>query len=230
MGRGVEAVRLELCCELGGGRCGREPDPARIGTPHLVGDHLAALDRSSDLTDAGDSPLPRHPTEVDDQVDGVGHEEVGDVGDESFRGHGPIHGESTEDAFGGVGVDRAHRAVVALARSGVMAPYGRHLAEPDLPHRHGVVPTRVRRGDEDFVAVGAGRCSARVRSSWRLSPDGIYIDVMVPYIDVMVPEALAGAGTRGAGLAFTANALPDERRDTSGRSSAPVGVGGSAKR
>ena len=31
---------------------------------------------------------------------------------------------------------------------------GRRLADLDLPRRHGVVPTRVRRGDDDFVATG----------------------------------------------------------------------------
>jgi putative transport protein len=64
---------------------------------------------------------------------------AGDVGERSDR-HLPL--DRSELDF--------RRIVVSNRRLA-----GRPLAELDLPHRHGVVPTRVRRGDEDFVATDA---------------------------------------------------------------------------
>jgi hypothetical protein len=51
---------------------------------------------------------------MDAQVDGVGDQQVGDVGLEAFARHRRVHREAAEHALGRIGMDRAHRAVVAL--------------------------------------------------------------------------------------------------------------------
>ena len=69
------------------------------------------------------------------EVDGVGDEEVGDLGVEPLPGHRGVHGEAAEDALRRVGVDRAHRAVVALAHG---QEHGKHLGAPHLADDHPV--------------------------------------------------------------------------------------------
>ena len=51
---------------------------------------------------------------MDDEVHGVGDHQVGDLDIEAFRCHGHVHLEPGEDPEAGVGVDSAHRPVVAL--------------------------------------------------------------------------------------------------------------------
>lgn len=61
-------------------------------------------------------------------------------------------------------------------------------------------------------ALTARGFTPRVHPGGWLSPDGIYLDVMVP-------EALAGPGHEARASAPTANARPDERRASRQRSS-----------
>src|SRR3546814_17084540 len=117
MGCGVESVALELCGELGSRWGGGYSCAGGIGPPELVGHDLAALNRAGDLADAGDPPHTRYPAEVDDQIERVGYQEVRDIGDEPFRCHGGVHGESPEDSLGRVGVAGAHRSFVEIVRA-----------------------------------------------------------------------------------------------------------------